>query len=58
MPEKTAEKKQSKPKVTRINKVDESTDEVFVHSETPYVNKAIYVKSGTYKVGDAVEEEG
>jgi hypothetical protein len=49
-------KKTEKPKVVKVNNEGGETDEVFIHSEEPYVNKAIYVKAGKYKVGDSVEE--
>lgn len=58
---KTEEKKKpekSKLKVIKINNDGGDTDEVFAESDSPYRTKTIYPKVGTYKVGDAVEEEG
>ena len=35
----------------RVNKIDENMDEVFIYREEPYVNRAIYAKTGLFKTG-------
>ena len=59
MATKEPEKKKAaaKPKVVKVINEGSDTDEVFIASEEPYVNKAIYTKAGKYKVGDTVEED-
>lgn len=59
MPNKKAEakpeEKKSKAKVIKVNPAGEN-DEVFYHSDNPYQTGAIYPKSGTYKVGDTIDD--
>lgn len=55
MPEEKKKKAADKPKVVKINN-EGGDDEVWIYSEDPLVNKAIYTQPGKYKVGDTVQE--
>lgn len=57
MPEEKKKRIADKPKVVKVNNEGGELDEVFIRSDEPYVNRAVYVKAGTYKVGDVVEED-
>jgi hypothetical protein len=55
----TKTKEKEKIEVVRINPVNDETDEVFLYRDTeglPYVNEAVYVPKGTYKLGAFTEE--
>lgn len=41
----------------RINRVDPNIDEVFIYSEDPYVNRAIYAKVGIFTSGEFSDQQ-
>jgi hypothetical protein len=41
----------------RINKLENSVDEVFLYREEPYVNRVVYTKPGIFTVGEVTDEE-
>jgi hypothetical protein len=41
----------------RVNRVDANIDEVFIYSEDPYVNRAIYAKAGVFTPGELSDRQ-
>lgn len=50
-------KKESSKATVRVNRVDENTDEVFINSDEPYVNRVIFAKSGAFTAGETSLDE-